>query len=214
MNPAGLLLAAGGGSRMGTPKALVADPSVGRSSSAGCASCVRAGARPSSWSSVPRRSGPASSAVGGRCRPRRGGVRLGAGPERLAARRASSPCSPRRPTWRCVLLVDLPDVGAERGREGHGRDARRRARAALARAAYQGVPGHPVVLGRDHWSASPRPRHRRPGRPRLPRRPRRTWSSSAATSPRVATSTPPPTSDALTTVRHPSIAPSISWLDE
>ena len=23
--------------------------------------------------------------------------------------------------------------------------------AALARAAYQGVPGHPVVIGRDHW---------------------------------------------------------------
>jgi CTP:molybdopterin cytidylyltransferase MocA len=23
--------------------------------------------------------------------------------------------------------------------------------AALARAAYDGVPGHPVVMGRDHW---------------------------------------------------------------
>jgi len=26
-------------------------------------------------------------------------------------------------------------------------------RAALARAAYHGVPGHPVVIGRDHWRA-------------------------------------------------------------
>ena len=25
--------------------------------------------------------------------------------------------------------------------------------AALARAAYDGVPGHPVVIGRDHWAA-------------------------------------------------------------
>ncbi|MBC2932808.1 NTP transferase domain-containing protein [Nocardioides sp. zg-1228] len=47
-----------------------------------------------------------------------------------------------------VSLVDLPDVdgavvarllGASRGP------------ADLARAAYDGVPGHPVLLGRDHW---------------------------------------------------------------
>ena len=51
----------------------------------------------------------------------------------------------------CVLvgLVDLPDVGADvvrrlldRGRPGAD---------ALARAAYDGVPGHPVLIGRDHW---------------------------------------------------------------
>lgn len=47
-----------------------------------------------------------------------------------------------------VLLVDLPDVGADvltrllEGREGP---------AVLARAAYDGVPGHPVLIGRDHW---------------------------------------------------------------
>jgi CTP:molybdopterin cytidylyltransferase MocA len=60
----------------------------------------------------------------------------------------------------CILLVDLPDVGAavvERVLtaalgDGRGADAGAApARAALARAAYQGVPGHPVVLGRDHW---------------------------------------------------------------
>jgi CTP:molybdopterin cytidylyltransferase MocA len=49
----------------------------------------------------------------------------------------------------CILLVDLPDVGPEvvarvcRAAGDH--------RGALARAAYLGVPGHPVVLGRDHW---------------------------------------------------------------
>ncbi|HEX2705266.1 MAG TPA: nucleotidyltransferase family protein [Candidatus Lustribacter sp.] len=49
-----------------------------------------------------------------------------------------------------VALVDLPDVtGAVVARvlraAGEGGSA-------LARAAYHGVPGHPVVLGRDHWA--------------------------------------------------------------
>ncbi|GAA2157885.1 nucleotidyltransferase family protein [Pedococcus bigeumensis] len=53
----------------------------------------------------------------------------------------------------CILLVDLPDVGAavlqrvlaaEAAAAGEGRGG-------LARAAYAGVPGHPVVIGRDHW---------------------------------------------------------------
>ena len=35
-----------------------------------------------------------------------------------------------------VSLVDLPDVDAA---------------TSLARAAYDGVPGHPVLIGRDHW---------------------------------------------------------------
>lgn len=51
----------------------------------------------------------------------------------------------------CVLLVDLPDVGpdvvaAVLAAAGGGLSA-------LARAAYRGVPGHPVVIGRDHWEA-------------------------------------------------------------
>ncbi len=49
-----------------------------------------------------------------------------------------------------VTLVDLPDVGSDvmarvlAATEGP---------TALARAAYGGVPGHPVVMGRDHWAA-------------------------------------------------------------
>ena len=48
-----------------------------------------------------------------------------------------------------VTLVDLPDVTA---------DVIRRVAAAatgpdvLARAAYDGTPGHPVLIGRDHWA--------------------------------------------------------------
>jgi CTP:molybdopterin cytidylyltransferase MocA len=51
-----------------------------------------------------------------------------------------------------VTLVDLPDVGADvirRVLATAGPDGR----AALARAAYDGVPGHPVALGRDHGAA-------------------------------------------------------------
>lgn len=49
----------------------------------------------------------------------------------------------------CVLLVDLPDVGPDvvaRVCRAAGDSL-----GALARAAYRGVPGHPVVMGRDHW---------------------------------------------------------------
>ena len=48
-----------------------------------------------------------------------------------------------------VSLVDLPDVGAAvvarlvAASTGPG---------VLARAAYDGVPGHPVLIGRDHWT--------------------------------------------------------------
>jgi len=53
---------------------------------------------------------------------------------------------------RCLLtLVDLPDVGA---------DVVERVLAqpdtpdVLARAAYHGVPGHPVLLGQEHWAGA------------------------------------------------------------
>ena len=49
-----------------------------------------------------------------------------------------------------VTLVDLTDVGpdvVERVVAVVGDDP-----SSLGRAAYQGVPGHPVVLGREHWS--------------------------------------------------------------
>ncbi|WP_435746295.1 nucleotidyltransferase family protein [Nocardioides sp. SYSU DS0663] len=47
-----------------------------------------------------------------------------------------------------VTLVDLPDVTAA----VVARVASHAAPAALARAAYGGRPGHPVLLGRDHWA--------------------------------------------------------------
>ncbi|MDF1604871.1 nucleotidyltransferase family protein [Nocardioides sp. YIM 152315] len=49
-----------------------------------------------------------------------------------------------------VTLVDLPDVGADVVRRllADPPDA-----GTLRRAAYDGRPGHPVVLGRAHWAA-------------------------------------------------------------
>lgn len=48
-----------------------------------------------------------------------------------------------------VHLVDLPDVGADVVRRllSHGASDE----TALARAAYNSVPGHPVLIGRAHW---------------------------------------------------------------
>jgi CTP:molybdopterin cytidylyltransferase MocA len=50
-----------------------------------------------------------------------------------------------------VLLVDLPDVGAD----VVGRLLEHPVGpATLARAAYDGAPGHPVLIGRDHWAGA------------------------------------------------------------
>jgi CTP:molybdopterin cytidylyltransferase MocA len=49
-----------------------------------------------------------------------------------------------------VTLVDLPDVD---GRVVARLLAAATGPDALVRATYHGVPGHPVVLGRDHWAA-------------------------------------------------------------
>jgi CTP:molybdopterin cytidylyltransferase MocA len=47
-----------------------------------------------------------------------------------------------------VTLVDLPDVGSDVVRRvvQHGTGG-----SALVRATYDGRPGHPVLIGRDHW---------------------------------------------------------------
>lgn len=47
-----------------------------------------------------------------------------------------------------IHLVDLPDVGADVVSRLLGSGGPR----ALARATYGGVPGHPVLVGRDHWA--------------------------------------------------------------
>jgi len=142
----GLLLAAGAGSRMGGPKALVTGEDgapwlvhgVSALLDGGCdAVTVVLGA--SAQEAVPLLpAGPVTHVVAadwadGLSASLRAGLAAVAGSDAAAV---------------MVSLVDLPDVGAE--------VVRRVAAAAagpetLARATYDGRPGHPVLLGRDHW---------------------------------------------------------------
>lgn len=144
----GLVLAAGAGRRMGTPKAVLRTPdgtswlerSVTALRDGGCAEvAVVLGAGLSEAAAlldgVQARVIPASGWAEGV------GASLRAGLEDLLAT-----CSA---TSVAVTLVDLPDVD--------GRVVRRVTNAgragphALRRAAYRGVPGHPVLVGREHW---------------------------------------------------------------
>ena len=142
MTTTGLLLAAGRRRRMGRPKALVEGWLVGavealarlRRASSSCSAPAADEARPlldahdvtvvvnPDWEE-----GMGSS------------LRAGPGPRRRTARRPAA--------W--SALVDLPDVGADVVRrlldQPDDPDV-------LARAAYDGRPGHPVLLGRDHWA--------------------------------------------------------------
>lgn len=141
----GLLLAAGAGSRMGTPKALVVDegdPWLARSVTAllegGCArvTVVLGAAAERAATLLP--TGPVDAVVAEEWADGMS-ASLRVGLEALAGSGADAAL---------VLLVDLPDVGPEPVRRvlaaGSGPGV-------LARATYDGVPGHPVLIGRDHW---------------------------------------------------------------
>lgn len=152
----GLLLAAGAGRRFGQPKGTVVDaggPWVVRAARAlldgGCGDVlVVTGAQAEEVEALldEALSGAGLNHVTTvRCGTwERGmGESLRAGLTALATRGRTAPVQA------LVHLVDLPDVGTEvvarvLGAAGDGGDA-------LARAAYGGRPGHPVLLGRDHW---------------------------------------------------------------
>lgn len=140
----GLLLAAGAGSRMGRPKALVSDAAgswleraVRVLDDGGCAGVtVVLGAG----------SAEAVSFLDGL------GVDLVVAHDWETGMSASLTAGlrgmPADADAALVLLVDLPDVTADVVRRVLDAEAGPRA---LARAAYDGRPGHPVLLGRDHW---------------------------------------------------------------
>lgn len=146
MTVVGLLLAAGAGSRMGRPKALVRDASgepwlvrgVRALRDGGCDSVtVVLGAAADEAVHLLADTGAtvvlAEDWADGMAASLRAGLAsLDAGDAGAAV----------------VSLVDLPDVGADVVRRvvGEGAD-----RGTLARATYDGTPGHPVVIGRDHW---------------------------------------------------------------
>lgn len=148
MSVTGVVLAAGAGSRMGRPKALVVGDdgvpwlrrSVGALSDGGCEHVVAVlGAAVED--AVPLLAGTGACPV----------VAADWASGMSASLRAGLRAIHAAPTDAAVVtLVDLPDVGAEVVlrllAEPVGPDT-------LRRAAYDGRPGHPVVLGRDHWSA-------------------------------------------------------------
>jgi len=145
MTAQGLLLAAGAGTRMGQPKALVSDEGgswlergVRVLDDGGCEGItVVLGAR----------SSEAVSFLDGL------GVDVVIAHDWESGMSASL-CAglrgmPGDATAAVVLLVDLPDVTADVARRvvdtGSGAGA-------LARASYDGRPGHPALIGRDHWA--------------------------------------------------------------
>jgi CTP:molybdopterin cytidylyltransferase MocA len=141
----GVLLAAGAGSRMGRPKALVSgadgvpwvEAATGVLGDGGCDPVVVViGAeaervRPLVASGARVVEAPDwSEGMGASLRA---GLRAIAGDEADAA---------------LIHLVDLPDVGSEVVRRLLGYAAPD----ALARAEYGHGPGHPVLIGREHWA--------------------------------------------------------------
>lgn len=139
----GLLLAAGAGRRMGTPKALVPgwlEASVGVLLDGGChdVTVVLGAAAGEARDLVPA----GVEVVVAEDWAEGMGASLRAGLGALAGTGSGDAA--------LMHLVDLPDVDAAVVRRVlDGRDADR---SALARAAYAGTPGHPVLIGRDHWA--------------------------------------------------------------
>ncbi|MGC5584728.1 nucleotidyltransferase family protein [Ornithinimicrobium sp. W1679] len=154
----GLLLAAGEGRRYGMPKALVADEDgfwVHRAVRAlvdgGCEDVVVVtGARAEEveglLAQLPEWTGGRVTAVRCGSWERGMGSSLRSGLTALASRGRTVP---RRAV---VHLVDLPDVGpAVVERLLREADTTGGQTSQVARAAYGGRPGHPVVLGQRHW---------------------------------------------------------------
>lgn len=146
MSPRGLLLAAGAGTRYGGPKALARDPD-------GTSWLLRAvhalvpcdgvtvvlGA---SASEVARLLPPSVDVVVADDWAEGMGASLRTGLDAVGTTSADAVL---------VSLVDLPDVTPEVVARVLAAGA---GPASLARAAYDGVPGHPVLIGRDHWAGA------------------------------------------------------------
>ena len=146
MSVLGLLLAAGAGRRMGTPKALLYDErglsfvhrAVLALRDGGCESVlVVLGAEADEVAGLLDETVPVVVAEDW-------AEGMGAS---LRAGLAAAQDTPA--TAALVTLVDLPDVDASVVRRVLALGSPDQA--TLARAGSDGVPGHPVLLGRDHW---------------------------------------------------------------
>jgi CTP:molybdopterin cytidylyltransferase MocA len=142
----GLLLAAGEGRRLGRPKALLEDRHgstwLGRSVAA-----VRDGGVNDVYVVIGAAHAEVTAALPAGCRVVHAadwaegmGASLHAGLTAVSTEHADADAV-------LVMLVDTPGVGPDVVR----RMASRSGPDAVARAAYGPEPGHPVLLGRDHW---------------------------------------------------------------
>jgi CTP:molybdopterin cytidylyltransferase MocA len=149
--PVGLVLAAGSGERFGCPKALARDEHGAAFVARAVAALVHGGI-----GVVYVVVGASAEAVGAAVPTGAHiveavdwaegmGASLRAG---LAAVEAESPDA----VGVLVMLVDTPDVGPDVVR----RLTTHAAPDVLARAAYQARPGHPVLIGREHWAGAAR----------------------------------------------------------
>lgn len=143
MSTRGLLLAAGAGRRMGTPKALVRDPD-------GTSWLLRSIASLRPCAGVTVVLGAEAERAARLLPPSVDLVVAGDWEQGMGASlRAGLGGIDEEYDAALVSLVDLPDVTSAvvarvlGGASGPG---------ALARATYGGTPGHPVLLGRDHWA--------------------------------------------------------------
>lgn len=150
---AGLVLAAGAGRRMGGPKALL------RLTPSGPSLVETAVARLHEAGVVDVHVVVGSSAEQVTVRARRAGgivVEATDWDDGMGAslRRGLEALTDTTADAVLLMLVDLPDVGVEVHTRVLASVATQGDLAgALVRAAYEGTPGHPVLLGREHWQA-------------------------------------------------------------
>lgn len=157
---AGLLLAAGGGTRYGMPKALVGDGawlrrSVGVLAEAGCAPVVvvLGAAAGRAAPLVPSGARVVVAAhwdegMGASLRAGLGALDVPGAVNGTVAAPDAVTVPFTAPEAVIVHLVDLPDVGAD----VVARVAAHATPSVVARATYGGRPRHPVLIGRDHWN--------------------------------------------------------------
>ncbi|MBO9520457.1 MAG: NTP transferase domain-containing protein [Nocardioidaceae bacterium] len=140
MTVAGLLLAAGAGTRYGKPKALVDGWLAGAVAALRDGGCSSVTVVLGAAADETRRLVPSGASI----------VVAPDWDEGMGASLRAGLSSLGDASFEAVVvhLVDLPDVGPFVVRRLLGGASA----GALARATYGGRPGHPVLIGRDHWA--------------------------------------------------------------
>ncbi|KQM60398.1 nucleotidyltransferase family protein [Agreia sp. Leaf210] len=155
---AGVVLAAGAGTRFGMPKALVESAdgtlwlvnAVRSLLGGGCAPVVVVlGARADEAEALLRRSFPDADSVRV---ARATGWESGMAASLRSGLAAAEALVPEVDAV-AIVTVDVPSLGSAEVRRLSGPEPDAMGRQTLRQATFSGRPGHPVVIGRDHWKA-------------------------------------------------------------